>query len=316
MSHFADRLIRACRDKHTSLCVGIDPVYERLPQQIIEHKAMNDPNDAQSAVDAIFEFCTQLLRTVAPHVPAVKFNSAFFERYYWEGVESYFSLVEEASELGLEVIGDVKRGDIGSTAEAYARGQLANPVFSDMDGIVGPDAVTVNGYFGTDGLKPFVEVASAEGKGVFVLCRTSNPSAACLQDFTDADGKKLWEVVAEQVAEVALDDRLIGEEGFSCIGLVAGGTDPQTLARLRERYPKMLLLVPGYGAQGATAEQIKVAFRSDGLGALVNASRSIIYAHENETFRERFGDNWTGCIEQAVLDAKKDLNNALTPDNQ
>ena len=189
-SHFTDRLCEAVRTKKTSLIVGLDPVYSRLPAAIRDHRQMNDEFDAAAAVDAIFDFCTQTMRIVAPMVPAIKINIAFFEKYLWEGLETYYNLITEADDLGLEIIGDVKRGDIGHTAEVYASAHLENPELAGLEDTLAPDAITINGYTGTDGIKPFADMAEKQGKGVFVLVRTSNPSAAAIQDFADADGQR------------------------------------------------------------------------------------------------------------------------------
>ena len=161
-SHFADRLCEATRTKKTSLIVGLDPVYTRLPEAIRSHRQMNDEFDAAAAVDAIFDFCTQTMRIVAPMVPAVKINIAFFERYLWEGLETYYSLISEADDLGLEIIGDVKRGDIGHTAELYAAAHLENPELAGLEDTLAPDAITINGYPGADGIKPFVQFLDIE----------------------------------------------------------------------------------------------------------------------------------------------------------
>lgn len=300
--HFADRLCQAIEAKKNPICVGIDPVYRRLPKQITERRDLNDENDLEAAIDAIIEFSTRVMRIVAPLVPAVKINSAFFERYYWEGVENYYALVQEANELGLEVIGDVKRGDIGSTAEAYADAHLRNPEFVDMDNMVAPDAITVNGFAGIDGIKPFADMAAQQGKGLYVWVRASNPSAASLQDFADASGRRWFELLAEQVATLAAQPEYIGQSGLSCVGMVVGGASAEQAKALRQLYPHVQFLVPGYGAQGATAADCAAFCRENGTGALVNASRSIIYAHENPTYHERFGPDWEKCIEQAVKD--------------
>jgi len=188
-SHFADRLYEAVKTKKTSLIVGLDPVYSRLPAAIREHREMNDEFDAAAAVDAIFDFCTQTMRIVAPMVPAIKINIAFFEKYLWEGIETYYNLITEADDLGLEIIGDVKRGDIGHTAEQYAAAHLENPEMAGLEDTLAPDAITINGYTGSEGIEPFAAMADAQGKGVFVLVRTSNPSAAAIQDFADAGGE-------------------------------------------------------------------------------------------------------------------------------
>ena len=305
--HFADRLNKAIADKGTSACIGIDPVYGQLPHQIRDRRDLNDEMDVAAAIDAIFEFCTRVLRIVAPLVPAVKLNSAFFERYYWDGIEIYYSLVQEASELGLEVIGDVKRGDIGSTASAYADAHLKNPEFVDMDDLNAPDAITVNGLAGSDGIKPFADVAAEQGKGVFVWVRASNPSAAALADAEDAAGRKYFEILAEQVATLAVEPRYIGSGGMSNVGMVIGGTTAEQTRHLRAQYPHSLFLVPGYGAQGASAADCLEFCKEDGGGALISASRSIIYAFNNPRYSEPFGDNWEKCIEQACLDMKTDL---------
>lgn len=310
-SHFADRLTKAVQEKDTQAIVGIDPVYSRLPKQITERMDLNDETDIDASVDAIFEFCTRTLRIVAPLVPAVKFNIAFFERYYWEGVEMYYSLIQEADELGLEVIGDVKRGDIGSTAQAYAEAHLKNCDFVDMEAIVAPDAITVNGFAGLDGITPFADMANEQGKGVFVWVRASNPSASIIGDFADAGGKKFFELIAEQVAIVACQLERVGQSGLSNVGMVVGGTAASVSKSLREQYPQVIFLVPGYGAQGATPDDCVQFCKDDGSGALINASRSIIYAFDNPQYVEQFGDNWEKCIEQACLDMKQALAQAM-----
>jgi orotidine-5'-phosphate decarboxylase len=310
-NHFGDRLTQAVKDKRTQLIVGIDPVYASLPKSIITHKDMNDENDAAAAVDAILEFSRRVLRTVAPLVPAVKINIAYFEKYLTEGLEAYYSLVTEAEELGVEIIGDVKRGDIGHTAEAYAEAHLMNPDFADIEELVMPDAITINGFAGVDGILPFADVANENGKGVFVWVRASNPSAAALQDFTDAGGQKMYEKLAEIVASVANQPGRIGESGYSNIGMIVGGTSPEATAALRKKYDKIWFLVPGFGAQGATAADCIRFSKPDGTGALISASRSIIYAYEKPAYQTQFGDNWEKCIEQAVADARVELSKAL-----
>lgn len=310
-SHFADRLCDAVKTKKTSLIVGLDPVYNRLPSAIRSHRQMNDEFDAAAAVDAIFDFCTQAMRIVAPMVPAVKINIAFFEKYLWEGLETYYSLISEADDLGLEIIGDVKRGDIGHTAEAYAAAHLENPELTGLEDNLAPDAITVNGYMGTDGIEPFADMADKQGKGIFVLVRTSNPSAAEIQDFTDADGQAMYEKLAEVVAQIANKDERIGTHGYSNVGMVVGGTAPRVTTALRQKYDKIWFLVPGYGSQGAEAADCVRFCKPDGTGALINASRSIIYAYEKPKYKGQFGDDWKRCIEQAVIDAKVDLANAM-----
>ncbi|MCP4257889.1 MAG: orotidine-5'-phosphate decarboxylase [Planctomycetes bacterium] len=310
-SHFADRLCDAVKTKKTSLIVGLDPVYTRLPSEIRNHRQMNDETDAAAAVDAIFDFCTQAMRIVAPMVPAVKINIAFFEKYLWEGLETYYSLISEADDLGLEIIGDVKRGDIGHTAEAYAAAHLENPELAGLEDTLAPDAITVNGYIGTDGIEPFAEMADKQGKGLFVLVRTSNPSAAAIQDVKDADGQAMYENLAEVVNQIANKEGRIGTSGYSNVGMVVGGTAPEITAALRQKYENILFLIPGYGSQGAEAADCVRFCKTDGTGALINASRSIIYAYEKPQYKSQYGEDWKRCIEQAVIDAKVDLANAM-----
>ncbi len=310
-SHFADRLCDAVKTKKTSLVVGLDPVYTRLPLVIRSHREMNDEFDAAAAVDAIFDFCTQTMRIIAPMIPALKINIAFFEKYLWEGLETYYSLITEADDLGLEVIGDVKRGDIGHTAELYAAAHLENPELAGLEDTLAPDAITINGYMGTDGIEPFAQMADKQGKGLFVLVRTSNPSAAAVQDFADAEGVKMYEKLADIVAEIAGKSERIGKSGYSNIGMVVAGTAPRATTALREKYDNIWFLVPGYGSQGASAADCVRFCKPDGTGALINASRSIIYAYEKPQYKAQFGDDWKRCIEQAVIDAKVDLANAM-----
>jgi orotidine-5'-phosphate decarboxylase len=302
---FADRLLNAIQKKGAPICVGIDPILEMLPDEVAGKTADRNANDCDAAIDAIFAFTTQVLRIVAPHVPCVKFQSAYFEKYLWEGVEAYYSLVQEAEELDLLVIGDVKRGDIGSTASAYAEGHLADPAFDELDDIVVPDAITVNPMMGMDTLAPFVQTAKDFGKGLFVLVRTSNPGSGVLQDVKLQDGRTWSELLADELNKIAMGEGLIGSSGFSSIGAVVGATQTHTMQSLRQRLPKSIFLLPGYGAQGATAEMTRAAF-IDGKGAIVSASRSILYAHRDKKYAEQSTD-WKKCVEAAVVEMKQDV---------
>lgn len=308
---FSDRLLDAIGQKGSPICVGIDPIFEMLPDAIAGASAKRNANDAEACIDAIFAFTTAVLRIVAPHVPCVKFQSAYFEKYLWEGVEAYYSLLQEAKELGLLVIGDVKRGDIGSTAAAYAAAHLAEPPFDDLEDIILPDAITVNPFCGLDTLEPFVKTAQDYSKGIFVLVRTSNPGSAELQDAPLADGRTWSEMLADSLHKIASAPALVGSQGWSSIGAVVGATQPHTMQSLRARLPQSFFLLPGYGAQGATADLTRAAFR-DGKGALVSASRSILYAHREPKYAERFGDKWERCVEQAVIDMKTDVARVLS----
>ena len=310
-SHFADRLYDAVKTKKTPLIIGLDPVYNRLPKAIINHRDLNDETDAAAAVDAIFDFCTQTMRIIAPIVPAVKINIAFFERYFWEGIETYYSLITEAEDLGLEIIGDVKRGDIGHTAEMYAAAHLENSELVGLEDTLVPDAITVNGFAGVDGIEPFAKMADKQGKGLFVWVRGSNPSAAAIQDFKDENGVMLYEKMAEIVAEIGNAPGRVGTSGYSNVGMVVGGTAPAITKELRKKYDSTWFLVPGYGSQGASAEDCVKFCKTDGTGALISASRSIIYAYEKPQYKEQFGDDWKKCIEQAAIDAKIDISKGM-----
>jgi len=308
--NFADRLIHAIVRTGAPVCVGIDPIFDLLPDAVAGDARDRGNPDREASIDAIFAFTTAILRIVAPHVPCVKFQSAYFEKYLWEGVEAYYSLIAEATELGLLVIGDVKRGDIGTTAAAYAAGHLADADLHEADDVVIPSAITVNPFLGLDTLEPFIKTAVEFDKGLFVLVRTSNPGSGELQDAGLADGRTFSEMLADKLAPLAADPKLVGSHGYSSIGAVVGATQPQTMQSLRQRLPQSIFLLPGYGAQGATAEMTRAAFK-DGRGALVSASRSILYAHREPKYVERFGEKWERCVEQAVLDMKQDLANVL-----
>ncbi|MCP4247038.1 MAG: orotidine-5'-phosphate decarboxylase [bacterium] len=301
-AHFADRLLAAIREKGVPACVGLDPVYARLPADIAEQDELNDETNVESSLDALLEFCRQVIEIVAPMVPAVKINSAFFERYYSDGVEGYYDLVQEAAERDLIVIGDVKRGDIGHSSGLYAQAHLADPDFADLGELVAPDAVTVNPYFGLDALRPFLDISREQDKGLFALVQTSNESAAEVQGLTLDSGMKLCEKVGVLVNTWAGDDGLIGESGYSCLGAVVSPRDEASTTKLRALMPNCIFLVPGFGAQGRTSEQVKLCFKPDGTGALVSASRSVIYAYEDLKYLELYTSEWAKCVEHACRD--------------
>ena len=304
--NFADRLLAAIEEKKTPLVVGLDPVYENLPAAITQHRELNDEEDLEAGVDAILEFCTRVLKVVAPHVPAVKINSAFFEQYFWYGVEAFSAVVQEAAAHGLVVINDSKRGDIGNTSERYAMASLADPQFASMDELVGADAVTVSPYMGSDSVGPFLKVAKEYNKGLFVLVRTSNPGAAEIQDMLLQDGTPVYQHVGKLVAKWGSE--MVGNRGYSAVGAVVGATNVGQMIALRELLPHTIFLVPGYGAQGASAADVAKAFKADGTGAIVNSSRGIIFAHKDPKYA---GMEWEKAVEAAVLAAKSEIGAAL-----
>src|SRR5688500_3728867 len=237
---FADRLMAAIESKRAPICIGIDPIFEMFPDTVAGAGTGRNANDVTGVIDAIYKFTTRVLQIVAPHVPCVKFQSAYFEKYLWEGVEAYYSLIHEAQELGLLVIGDVKRGDIGSTAEAYAAGHLLDSPYDERDDVATPDAITVNPMLGMDTLKPFVDAARRADKGLFVLVRTSNPGSVETQDVKLADGRTWSEALADRLRPIA--ESFVGVSGFSSVGAVVGATQPQTMTSLRERLPQSVFL--------------------------------------------------------------------------
>jgi orotidine-5'-phosphate decarboxylase len=302
-SPFADRLVESVRRKGAPTCIGIDPMVELFPDDL----RPADLNDADACVDAIYGFTMKVLEAVAPVAAAVKFQSAYFEKYLWDGVEAYYSLIAEARRMGLPTIGDVKRGDIGSTSAAYAEAHLGDPP-PPRDGrpddeIATPDAITINAFLGMDAIRPFVDAAADADKGLFVLVRTSNPGSADLQDAKTADGRTFSELLADTLAPIAAEPGLLGSSGWSGIGAVVGATQPHTMASLRQRLPRSIFLLPGYGTQGATAEMTKLAF-TGGRGAIVSASRSVLYAYREKGWT---GGKWTDAVKSAAERMAADL---------
>jgi orotidine-5'-phosphate decarboxylase len=259
------------------------------------------PGERRSAVaEALRAFGEAVVDVVAGRVAAVKLQAAYYEAYGPEGVAALHATAAHARARGLIVLIDGKRNDIGSTAEAYARAYLGRvPVGGGTEAAWECDALTVNPYLGSDGVAPFVRTAAAEGKGLFVLVRTSNASAGEFQDIV-AEGRPLYRHVAEHLARWAAAER--GTSGYSLVGAVVGATYPAQLAELRALLPGVLFLVPGYGAQGGTAADVAAAFDSEGLGAIVNNSRGLAFAYKNPALRARFGDDWQRAVGQALDD--------------
>jgi orotidine-5'-phosphate decarboxylase len=299
--HFADRLVAAVRRAGTAVLVGIDPRPEHLPEGWLDRF----PGDRAGIARAIGEFGRELVDVVAPLVPAAKFQAAYYEAYGPEGLQALFDSMRYAQSRGLLVILDGKRNDIGSTAEAYARAYLGRiGAGENSQKCWDADAVTVNPYLGSDGVRPFLVEAEREAKGLFVLVRTSNASAGEFQDLV-ADGWPVYRHVAERLAEWAKPFR--GRSGYSCLGAVVGATYPEQLAELRQALPGILFLVPGYGIQGGTARDVAPAFDAEGLGAIVNSSRGLIYAYERDDLRTAYRADWQRAVEHAVGEMIDDL---------
>ncbi len=308
MSSFATRLHEAVRKKRTAALVGLDPRRDQLPGSVLRAAEKRGLAGRQAVTAAAYEeFCFRIIDIVAPLVPAIKPQSAFFEECGPAGVETLARVIRKGREAGLVVICDAKRGDIGSTAEAYAAAYLAG---DDPDAApFAADALTINPYLGRDALEPFVRVAGERGAGVYVLVRTSNPGAADFQSRV-AESRPLFRHVAEMVEGLAA--RTAGSGAYGSVGAVVGATYPRELGELRAAMPHAPLLVPGYGSQGGTAADAAAAFDKEGLGALVNNSRGINFAHAREPYASRFGEErWEEAVEEATRAMIADLARAL-----
>lgn len=294
--HFGDRLAQAVNEKQTGTLVGLDPRFERLPSAV-------QPS-SQSAADvasAYRDFCRGVVDVVADLVPAVKPQAAFFEQLGPPGMSALADTIQHARSRGLIVLLDAKRGDIGSTAEAYAKAYLGETT------PWGADALTVNPYLGDDSLDPFVTQCEAADAGIFVLVKTSNPGGKLFQD-KQTEGQSVFEHVADYVESLAL--RTKGAAGYGSVGAVVGATYPAQLTELRERMPHTWLLVPGFGSQGGTAADVASAFDSDGLGAIINSSRAIIFAHQRPEYESVGKTNWQRAVEMATRDMIEQLRQA------
>ena len=301
--HFADDLMRAIEEKHSVLCMGLDPRIEKIPESIRGAAFRQYANSAEAAAQAFADFGRACIDAAGPIVPVIKIQIAFYEMLGWQGIKAYQETVAYAREKGLLVIGDVKRGDIGSTCEAYAAGHLGRVTVGDQEiSVWHEDAITVNAYLGSDGIIPFRDRAKRFGKGFFVLLKTSNPSGIEIQDLL-SDGEPVHLHLAKLVR--AWGEGLVGESGYSAVGAVVGATYPESLAQLRALMKETPFLVPGYGAQGAKAEDLAGAFDANGLGAVVNASRALIFAYQDPGKQD-----WQREIEAAARAMTEELNAA------
>ncbi len=304
MENFADRLIEAIKRKRSCVCVGLDPRMKQIPK-FIKDQALkeNAKNKWKAAAEAIIEFNKGIIDAVEDLVPIVKPQIAFYEQYGSEGFRAFEETCAYARGKGLLVLVDGKRNDIGSTAEAYANAFLGDvDLFGEEVPGVDADALTVTPYLGWDGVKPFADKSSG-GKGMFVLVKTSNKTSADLQDLKMADERTIYEIMGHFVESWGADH--VGESGYSSIGAVVGATYPEEAKRLREIMSQSIFLVPGYGAQGGGAEDVKPCFNSDGLGAIINSSRGITFAYQQS---DKFGDNdYAEAARAAVEEMNADL---------
>lgn len=303
-----NKLIEKIQKTQAPIVVGLDPMMKYMPSQIQKAAFAEYGETLEGAAEAIWQYNKGIVDAIYDLVPAVKPQIAMYEQFGIPGLVAFKKTVDYCKEKGLVVIGDIKRGDIGSTSEAYAVGHLGK-VSVGANSFYGfdEDFVTVNPYLGSDGVKPFIKVCKEEKKGIFVLVKTSNPSSGEFQDRL-IDGKPLYELVGEQVR--AWGEECMGDS-YSYVGAVVGATYPEQGKLLRKVMPKTFILVPGYGAQGGKGADLVHFFNEDGLGAIINSSRGIIAAFQQEKYAKYGEANYADASRAAVLDMKEDIAGAL-----
>ena len=307
-----NKLINKIQKTKAPIVVGLDPMLSYVPEHI-QKKAFDEFGETlEGAAEAIWQFNKEIVDKTYDLIPAVKPQIAMYEQFGLEGLKAYKKTVDYCKSKDLVVIGDIKRGDIGSTSAAYATGhlgkvQVGSKTYAGFD----EDFATVNPYLGSDGVKPFIDVCKQEKKGLFILVKTSNPSSGEFQDQL-INGKPLYELVGEKVAQWGEDHM---GDGYSYIGAVVGATYPEQGEILRKVMPKSFILVPGYGAQGGKGKDLVHFFNEDGLGAIVNSSRGIIAAYKQEAYAkfgaENFGDASRAAVEAMITDIQGALDAAL-----
>ena len=303
-----NRLITKIKETGAPIVVGLDPMLSYVPEHITKKAFAEYGETLEGAAEAIWQYNKGIVDATYDLIPAVKPQIAMYEQFGIEGLKAFQKTVDYCHEKGLVVIGDVKRGDIGSTSAAYAVGHLGKvQVGSNAYHTFNEDFATVNPYLGTDGIKPFIDVCKEEKKGLFILVKTSNPSSGEFQDQL-IDGRPLYELVGEKVAKWG--EEHMGDE-YSYIGAVVGATYPKQGEILRKVMPKSFILVPGYGAQGGQGKDLVHFFNEDGLGAIINSSRGIIAAYKQEKYAAFGGEGYADASRQAVEDMIADIRGAL-----
>lgn len=302
-----DTLIEKIDEKRCPIVVGLDPLIQKIPTHIKDQAVAEHGNTIKAAAEAIVAFNTELVDALHHLIPAVKLQMACYEIYGSAGLDAFFRTVEYAKSKGLVVIDDSKRNDIGSTAALYAKGHIGQPpLIEGAAPAIASDFITVSPYMGSDTINPFMDECKHNNKGIFVLVRTSNSSA---QEYQEAmiDGLPLYQKVAKDMQTIA--DNYCGQRGFSPVGAVVGATWPQESETLRNIMPNIFFLVPGFGAQGATAEDVMSAFNSDGWGAVINSSRGIIFAYQADKYQSLIQDekDFTKASVAAVEEMKDEL---------
>jgi orotidine-5'-phosphate decarboxylase len=305
MASFADRLCGAVLERGAPCVVGIDPVLEYIPDAFLRECDLRRDGELEERARILEAYSLLTLEAVHDLVPAIKPQMAYFELYGSHGMRALERTIETARELGLLVLLDGKRGDIGSTSRAYADAYLAKTPARPWE----VDCMTLNPYLGEDSLSPFVEVALENDKGLFVCVRTSNAGADVTQTQVTADGRQLYEVVADLVRD--FNDRAIGEHGFGSVGAVVGATQAEAARKLRERMPRTLFLVPGYGAQGGSLDTVRACFTPDGRGALVNSARGVMYPRRFGGERAGSTASDVGAIKDEIRAAARDFVGAI-----
>lgn len=299
-----DLLIEQIKQKNAPIVVGLDPMLSYIPEHILKKAYQEQGETLEAAAEAIWQYNKAIVDATCDLIPAVKPQIAMYEQFGVPGLLAFAKTVSYCKEKGLVVIGDVKRGDIGSTSGAYATAHLGTiQVGSKTYRPFEEDFATVNPYLGTDGIEPFLKVCREEDKGIFVLVKTSNPSSGEFQDRL-IDGRPLYEHVAEKVN--AWGESAMGS-AYSKVGAVVGATYPEIGKKLRKLMPKTFILVPGYGAQGGTGKDLADYFNEDGLGAIVNSSRGIICAYQKEAYAKFGALNFADASRQAVIDMIQDI---------
>ena len=303
-----NKLISNIRKTNAPIVVGLDPMLNYIPEHIQKKAFAEFGETLEGAAEAIWQYNKGIVDATYDLIPAVKPQIAMYEQFGIPGLIAYKKTVDYCKSKDLVVIGDIKRGDIGSTSAAYAVGHLGQvQVGSKKYAGFDEDFATVNPYLGSDGVKPFMDICKEEKKGIFVLVKTSNPSSGEFQDRV-IDGRPLYELVGEKVAQWG--DELMGDE-YSYVGAVVGATYPEMEKVLRKIMPKTFILVPGYGAQGGKGADLVHFFNEDGLGAIVNSSRGIIAAYKQEKYKEFGAENYADASRAAVKDMIADISGAL-----
>ena len=303
-----DRLIEKIKQTNNPTVIGIDTRYDMVPD-CVKNKYSKD---IDGMCKAMLEYCKALIDATYDIIPAVKLQSAYFEMYGVEGIKLYKELIDYSREKEMIVMADVKRGDIGSTSAGYSKAYLGKNIINEKEeGIFDVDFATVNPYMGSDCVNPFVEDCKKYEKGIFVLVKTSNKSSGELQDLKLEDGKTVYEKVAELVNSWGKD--LVGEYGYSSISAVVGATYPKQLKELRALMPNAYFLIPGYGAQGGKAEDIALGFDKNGLGGIVNATRSLMCAYKSDMWKDKFGEEeYFKATRAEAIRMRDELNSAIS----